>query len=148
MQVDGKIFNGLCTMENKSLSSWIRQARYRASKKDIANDLTIEDVKEILKQCDNKCAYCDSSKSCWGSNAEALDHPFPLSKCTPNVPANVLPVCKTIKKDKKHTDLAYMFIMGSITQQTYLNCLKIMFSNRGSEYVKEHVKKITGLEDA
>jgi len=132
-------------MENKALSSWIRQARYRASKKDIENDLNIEDVKQILKTCDYKCAYCDETKPCWGEQAEALDHPFPLSKSTPNVPANVLPVCKLIKREKKHTDLAYMFIMGLITQQTYLNCLKVMFSNRGSEHIKDHVKKITGL---
>jgi 5-methylcytosine-specific restriction endonuclease McrA len=132
-------------MENKALSSWIRQARYRASKKDIENDLNIEDVKQILISCDHKCAYCDETQPCWGTPAEALDHPFPLSKSTPNVPANVLPVCKSIKKEKKHTDLAYMFIMGLITQQTYLNCLKVMFANRGSEHIKDHVKKITGL---
>jgi len=134
-----------CTMDNKSLSSWIRQARYRASKKNIKNDLSIDDVKQIIEKCNNKCVYCDKSKACWGNEADALDHPFPLSECTPNVPANVLPVCKQIKKEKKHTDLAYMFIMGLIKQQTYLNCLKIMFSNKGSEYIKSHVKKITGL---
>ena len=132
-------------MENKGLSSWIRQARYRASKKEIYNDLSIEDVKEIIKQCDGKCAYCDKSKKCWGGEANALDHPFPLSKLTPNIPANILPVCKDIKKAKKNTDLAYMFITGIISKDTYLRCLKIMFSNRGSDYIKKHVKRITGI---
>lgn len=134
-------------MDNKTISSWIRQARYRATKRDIYNDLQIADVLTIIDECKGACAYCDKSKECWGKKADTLDHPFPLSETTPNVPANVLPVCKPIKTKKKNNDLAWLFSTGIIEQDTYLVILKSMLQRRGGEIIKQHVKTITGIQD-
>ena len=134
-------------MDNKTISSWIRQARYRANKRDIYSDLQIADVQEIVSEYKNCCAYCDESKKCWGAEADTLDHPFLLSETTPNVPANVLPVCKHIKTTKKNNDLAWLFITGAIEQDTYLTALKSMLQKRGGDRMKQHIKTITGIQD-
>ena len=134
-------------MDSKTISSWIRQARYRANKRDIYNDLQIADVLEIVDEYENRCAYCDKSKDCWGSEADTLDHPFPLSESAPNVPANVLPVCKHMKTVKKNNDLAWLFITGVIKQDKYLEILKNMLQKRGGSTMKKHIKTITGIQD-
>lgn len=134
-------------MDSKTISSWIRQARYRANKRDIYSDLQISDVQEIVEDFGGICAYCDESKDCWGSQADTLDHPFPLSDKTPNVPANVLPVCKGMKNVKKNNDLAWLFMTGAIKQDTYLKALKAMLNRRGGDLMKQHIKTITGIQD-
>lgn len=134
-------------MDNKTISGWIRQARYRANKRDIYSDLQIADVKEITEEFEGRCAYCDRSKECWGTSADTLDHPFPLSESTPNIPANVLPICKNMKTTKKNNDLAWLFITGVIEQDTYLEALKSMLRKRGGDRMKQHIKTITGIQD-
>jgi hypothetical protein len=134
-------------MDNKVISSWVRQARYRANKRNIYNDLQILDVREIIDEFDGKCAYCDPAKACWGREADALDHPFPLSENTPNVPANVLPCCKEIKNIKKNNDLAWLFMVGIIKQDKYLKLLRSMLGRRGGDKVRQHLKAITGIQD-
>lgn len=134
-------------MDSKTISSWIRQARYRANKRNIYSDLEISDVQEIINEFDGKCAYCDPTKDCWGTEADTLDHPFPLSDNTPNVPANVLPCCKMVKHAKKNNDLAWLFMTGAIQQDTYLKALKSMLQRRGGDTVKKHLKTITGIQD-
>lgn len=131
-------------MDSKTISSWIRQARYRANKRDIYSDLQISDVQEIIEEFEGHCAYCDPTKNCV---ADTLDHPFPLSESTPNVPANVLPCCKKMKNAKKSNDLAWMFITGAIEQDTYLKILKSMLKRRGGDTMKKHIKTITGIQD-
>lgn len=133
-------------MDSKTISSWIRQARYRANKRGIHNDLQISDVLQLLQKFNGKCAYCDPSKECWWSDADALDHPFPLSDTTPNVPANVVPCCKEIKDIKKNNDLSWLLSSGAITQDTYIEIIKLMLQNRGGDSIKEHIKSITGIE--
>lgn len=134
-------------MDSKIISSWIRQARYRANKRDIYSDLQIADVQEIVDEFGGNCAYCNKAKECWGSTADTLDHPFPLSETTPNIPANVLPVCKNMKSIKKNNDLAWLFITGVIQQDTYLEALKAMLQRRGGDTMKQHIKTITGIQD-
>ena len=130
-------------MDNKTISSWIRQARYRANKRDIYSDLQIADVQEIVEAFEGRCAYCSESKECWKDEADTLDHPFPLSESTPNVPANVLPCCKNIKALKKNNDLAWLFISGAIPQDTYLALLKSILQRRGGDLIKQHIKTIS-----
>jgi hypothetical protein len=124
-------------MERSTISSWVRQARYRAKNRNIYSDLQIEDVEEVT-QSHSGCAYC---------NAEAvtLDHPFPLDESTPNVQANVLPCCKSCKSAKKNNDLVWMFTNGSLTERKYLSLLKEIFTRKGGDTIKEYVKRVTGL---
>jgi len=132
-------------MDNKSISSWIRQARYRANKKDIYSDLEISDVKLTIEKFKNKCAYCDKSKKCWGNDADALDHAFNLSNEAPNVPANVIPVCKKIKSENKGCDVASLMAAGLIKKTTYLKILKILLDNKGAQTIKSYIKQIMGF---
>ena len=132
-------------MDNKSISSWIRQARYRSSKKNIHSDLEIADVKETIEKFKNKCAYCDKNKDCWGTEANALDHAFNLSDEAPNVQANVIPVCKKVKNENKGSDLASMMAAGLIKKATYLKIIKILLSNRGASTIKSYIKQIMGF---
>jgi hypothetical protein len=133
-------------MDNKSISSWIRQTRYRASKKNIYSDLEIIDVKETIDEFKGKCAYCDISKKCWGTQAETLDHAFNLSNESPNVPANVIPVCKQMKIDNKGEDVASLLSSGQIEQSTYLKIIGVLLSKRGGETIKQYIKSIMGFE--
>ena len=133
-------------MDNKSISSWIRQTRYRASKKDIYSDLEIADIQETLNEFKGKCAYCDRYKECWGTQAEALDHAFNLSNESPDVPANVIPVCKQMKTDNKGEDVASLLSSGQIKKSTYLKIIKILLSKRGGDTIKQYIKSIMGFE--
>ena len=127
-------------MNNKIVSSWIRQARYRANRRNIYSNLQISDVQEIIEDFDGKCAYCDKK-------AEILDHPFPITDTSPNVPANVLPSCKKCKTNKKTNDIVWFFTQGKLQQPKYLAILKSMFSREGGDIIKNHVKLITGIQD-
>lgn len=127
-------------MDNKAISSWVRQARYRAKKHGIESDLSIEDVSSIIEEYNGKCAYT-------GKTAETLDHPFPLKSGAPNVPANVLPVSKKIKTLKKSHDIVWLFMEGHISKDIYLSILNGMLSRKGGDLVRENIKLATGLED-
>jgi len=133
-------------MDSKSISSWIRQARYRAGKRKIHSDLQIADVHEIIDFHGGHCAYCDESKKC-EEQADTLDHPFPLSENTPNVPANVLPACKEIKAIKKSNDIVWLFTTGVISESKYLEIIASMIQRRGGNLLKKHLKTITGIQD-
>ena len=125
-------------MKRSAISSWIRQARYRAKRYNIYNDLQIEDIEEIMLLYDTCCAYC-------GVPADTFDHPFPLNENTVNTQSNVLPSCKHCKSIKKNHDLIWMFTEGYIKEKTYLSILQKMFSRKNSGKIKEHVKKLAGL---
>ena len=56
-------------MHNKVVSSWIRQARYRAKRQNIHSELEINDIINIISEHDGKCAYCTNKH-------DTLDHPF------------------------------------------------------------------------
>src|SRR5262245_35451012 len=89
-------------IDNRSISSWVRQARYRAKKHDIYSDLEVADVHDIITSADGKCAYC-------GQDAETLDCPFPLKDNGPHVPANCVPCCRTCKNTKSNNDIVWLF---------------------------------------
>jgi hypothetical protein len=129
---------GNMSMERATISSWIRQSRYRAKRQDIYSDLEISDVEEIIECYKNQCAYC-------GSAAETLDHPFPLKIVAPNIPANILPSCKDCKNIKKNNDLVWMFSSGKLEQESYLALLQQLFDRRGGDIIKGHVRKVTGI---
>lgn len=127
-------------MDVKIISNWVRQTRYRAKSSPIYNDLHITDVQAIVVCFNGECAYC-------GSPANTLDHPFPLKSNAPNMPSNVLPICKRCKSVKKSHDIVWMFSLGHITSERYLGLLAHMFGQRGGEHIKEHVRKATGIEE-
>jgi hypothetical protein len=124
-------------MEKSAISSWVRQARHRAKKQNIYNDLSTENV-ELIVENYGKCAYCE--KEC-----QTLDHAFPLKDAAPNVVANILPCCKKCKKDKKNNDLIWMYNNKKISKSHYVKLLKIMLERPGGEILKEHIKAITGI---
>jgi hypothetical protein len=127
-------------MDNKIISNWIRQARYRAKSHEIFSDLEIEDVQSIVTHFEGKCAYCERP-------SETLDHPFPLKTSAPNIPANVLPTCKICKGVKKNNDIVWMFGNGHIPEDDYLKILEFMFRQRGGDTIKKHVRRATGMID-
>jgi hypothetical protein len=129
------------SIDNKSVSSWVRQARYRAKKHDIYSDLEVTDVQLIIKEADGKCAYC-------GQDAVALDCPFPLKDKGPHVPANVVPCCRDCKSVKGSNDIVWLFSQGHIGRNRYLALIEELFKRRGGDQIKEHVRRATGLVDA
>jgi len=122
----------------KIISSWVRQARYRAKNNDIYTDLEVKDVKEIIEYFNEKCAYC-------GQEATCLDHPFPLKSSAPNVPANTVPCCKSCRDKKKTKDIVWMFSEGLICQDRYLLIIKQLLSLRGGDIIKKFFQMATGI---
>lgn len=98
----------------------------------------MEDVWDIIKIHESKCAYCAESM-------ETLDHPFPLKDLAPNVPANVLPTCKECKKKKKNNDLSWLFSQKIISKERYIKIVDMMLKARGKSIMKEHIKMIIGM---
>src|SRR4051812_48707930 len=103
----------MSTINNKSISSWVRQARHRAKRHSIYSDLEVTDVAAIVAAADNRCSYC-------GKEAETLDCPFPFKEGGPHVPANVVPCCKGCKAIKNNNDVVWMFLRNHITNDRYL----------------------------
>ena len=127
-------------MNNKIISSWVRQARYRAKSNKIYTDLMVEDVQEIIQYFNNKCVYC-------GVEATCFDHPFPLKTSAPNVPANTVPCCKPCRNNKKVNDIVWMFSKGFMTQERYLATAKYLLALRGGDDIKKFFQKATGIEE-
>lgn len=126
-------------IDNKAISSWVRQARYRAKKHLIHSDLDVGDVQEIIKLAGGCCRYCSGE-------GVTLDCPFPLKSGGPNVPANVVPCCKSCKAAKNNNDVVWMFASGLLTEVQYMAILEELFRRRGGDKIKEHVRKATGME--
>lgn len=126
-------------INGKTISSWVRQARYRARKNNIYSDLEIADVQTIIGESNDICQYCPEV-------AEVLDCPFPLKSGGPNVPANVVQCCKKCKDSKGNNDLIWMLLNGMISQDKYMDILRMLFKRRGGNYVKDCVRKATGIE--
>jgi hypothetical protein len=126
-------------INNKAVSSWVRQARYRAKRYSIHSDLDVSDVQAILKASDGACRYC-------GKEGQTLDCPFPLKTGGPNVPANVVPCCKKCKSAKNNNDVVWMFSSGLLTEVQYMAILQELFQRRGGDKIKEHVRRATGME--
>ena len=126
-------------INNKTISSWIRQARHRAKKHDIYSDINVADVQDMLT-ADPTCAYC-------GNEAITIDCPFPIKSKAPNVPANIVLCCKECKNVKGTNDVVWLFTTGKLSEQAYLKLINTMLARRGGDKVKEYVKMATGIED-
>lgn len=126
------------SIDNKTVSSWVRQARYRAKKHSIHSDLEVTDVQQILKAASGACRYC-------AAPGDTLDCPFPLKTGGPNVPANVVPCCKSCKTAKNNNDVVWMYSTGLLTEAQYMAILQELFARRGGDKIREHVRKATGL---
>ena len=127
-------------IDNKSISSWVRQARHRAKKHNIYSDLEVADVTTIIQGTGGTCSYC-------GKEAETLDCPFPLRDEGPHVPANVVPCCKGCKSVKNNNDIVRLFSNGHIPSERYVTLIQELLKRRGGERIKAHVKRATGLGD-
>lgn len=126
-------------MDNKSVSNWVRQARFRAKKHDIYSDIDMEDVTKMLAE-HKVCCYCKKCES------ETLDHPFPLKDNAPNVLANIVTSCMGCKGKKKNNDLLWMYNKGLITEDVYLSLLADLFARKHGGLIKDHVKKVSGID--
>ena len=130
-------FIGSPMLNNKSISSWVRQSRYRAKQQTIYSDLKVGDIATITEHS-NKCAYC-------GGTVETIDSPFPLKDGCPNVPANVVLCCKPCKTIKNNNDVVWMFLNGHISRDAYIVLIDELCKRRGGDMVKEYISKITGM---
>jgi len=129
-------------MDNKSISSWVRQARYRAKKYSIYSQLEIEDIIEIIEELEGNCAYCSESL------IEMLDHAFPLKDGAANVPANVLPCCRDCKNKKKNNDLVWMFSRKHIDKKKYIKMIREILNRKNGNLMKDHIRMATGIIEA
>lgn len=125
-------------MDKRIISNWVRQARYRAKANELHSDLQIEDVQNIIDSFEGRCAYC-------GVLAETLDHPFPLKSNAPNIPSNVLPICRSCKGVKKNHDMVWMYNNEHLQQGDYLKIVKFLLSQRGKDAIKVHIRRATGM---
>ena len=120
-------------MERTTISNWVRQARHRAKKNDLINELTVNEVEQLCEQYDYLCIYCKEQ-------ATTLDHAFPLKDKAPNVVANVVPSCHTCKRSKKDNN-----ILMILKESADLNSLLVdMLSRQGGDILKDYIKEITG----
>lgn len=126
-------------MNKASISGWVRQARHRAKKYGVYNDLNIEPIEELVLFYENKCALCSN-------NYEVIDHMFPMKEDGPNVAANILPICKSCKITKRNKNLVDIHNSRDISKSTYLRLLREMVSRDGGDVLKEYIKVLTGLE--
>lgn len=119
------------------ISNWVRQSRYRAKKYNVINDLTVEDIIGILN---DKCTYCQHN------NYKYLDHPFPLKDNAPNVQANVAFICERCRTIKKNDNIISMNANNYISNDEYIKLLAKLFVRRGGIYIRDYVRKLSGLE--
>ena len=124
----------------KTASSWVRQLRHRAKKHNLFNDLSIEEIHEVIESFDFKCCLC-------GGDYYLLDTCFPLKDNAPNIQANVMTLCKECKSKKKNLDLLQMCSSGLITRQVFSNMLKSCFKRNHGDVFKSYVKALSGYID-
>lgn len=120
------------------VSSWVRQARHRAKKHNVTNDLDVRTIHDLLDEFKQLCAYCSEP-------AVTLDHPFPLSDKAPNVLANVLPCCQVCKTLKGVSDLVTFHTTGHIAKDQFIAIIRGMLTRAGCNNLREHIKGITGI---
>ncbi len=124
-------------VDNKSISSWVRQARHRAKKHNIQSDLEVDDIQQLLQQS-KLCSYCKSL-------AESIDCPFPLKNGGPNVPANVVLCCRKCKAIKNNRDIVWFFSHGHIDKDIYLALIQELCARRGGKVIRDHMRIATGI---
>jgi hypothetical protein len=125
-------------INNKTISNWIRQSRYRSKKYKVYNDLDITDIQSIVDSLNNTCSYC-------GGSATTFDCLFPFRNGGPNVPANIALSCKQCRTIKGNNDIIWMFVNGHVCRDTYLELIEEFCKRRGGNIIKEQIKRATGL---
>ena len=73
--------------------------RYRAKKKALLNDFTVEQWIECLNYFDNVCAYCGGSEG-----TLEQEHFVPVQKKGPLTKSNILPACRSCNASKNDND--------------------------------------------
>ena len=76
-----------------------RHARRRANTKNMIADLTTNEWQEILKEFNNKCAYCGITFS--NEITPTQDHKTPISKGSHHTRDNIVPACRPCNSKKK-----------------------------------------------
>jgi hypothetical protein len=127
-------------IDSRTISNWVRQARYRAKKHNIYSDLEVADVLAILANS-TKCGYCDTDE------ATTIDCPFPLKDGGPNVPANIVLSCKACKTKKNNNDIVWLFLHGFINKDLYVVLVESLCKRRGGELIKTHLRRATGISE-
>jgi hypothetical protein len=118
---------------HKRISGWLRQSRYRARKANITVDITFQDILDIYKQEEYKCAYC-------GAFADSPDHPFPIKEHGPCIQANVMPCCDHCRNKKKSTSILQFFRNGFIAEEKFQAIVRRMLARKGGVDLKEYLK--------
>jgi len=76
-----------------------RHAKRRSNLKNIIADLTTAEWKVVLKEFDNKCAYCGVNFT--KKIPPTQDHVIPVSKGGNHTKTNVVPACRPCNSKKK-----------------------------------------------
>jgi len=96
----------------QNMKSWVQanraaytviQARRRANKLAVVNDLTIQEWEEILETFNHSCAYCLRSDV-----KITMDHMHPISKGGAHTKWNIVPACKNCNSKKKDRSIFVM----------------------------------------
>lgn len=126
-------------MDKSAMHNWVRQARHRAKKHNVPNNLIADEISHIVDLYDC-CPYCKSSP-------ETLDHLFPIKDGAPNIAANVTPICRKCKCIKRNNSIAWMFTNNHISSLVYTSIIEAAASLPGSTTLMEYLKKISGRSE-
>lgn len=66
-------------------------------------DLTRDDLIDVLRKFDTRCAYCEEPIQKFN-----FDHVLPLINRAPNVPANIVPCCVPCNRKKRNSNILVM----------------------------------------
>lgn len=121
-----------------NISSWVRQARHRAKKHDVASSLTTAEATAVLVDHSHTCAYCPQP-------AITLDHVMPLAEGGPNVPANVVPVCRHCKFVKRNRSVVWLHEQGILESKSYMALIAKLLSRHGAAELRSVLRQAVGL---
>lgn len=105
----------LCRIEHTRL----RDIRRRERKRNLCESFTIKDYKYVIRQFNNKCFNCGSTKN------PCIDHHYPLSHGNALTVDNAVLLCRSCntKKGNKHPEQFYTMNQLNILYYTYNKCL-------------------------
>jgi len=127
-------------MSRENVSSWVRQLRYRAKKHDLFNDLSIQEIHDVIDYYKEKCCFCSDDFT-------QLDTCFPLKENAPNIQANIIPLCSSCKAKRKNYDMLEMVSLGIISKSQFEDLLKACFKRNHGDVFKAYVKALSGYID-
>jgi len=121
------------------VSVWVKQARYRAKRNGVINDLTTAEALEVLRRAAGVCAYCGAGP------ATHLDNPLPFIEGGPNVPANVAACCADCKTHKRNHSLTWLFEQGYVGRERYIALVRELLNRRGGAELRPALRRCTGM---